>query len=123
MQRVLCRLVESPDNGLTLSMNTHWRSRDAFKAAFMNLFALTDLQRILAERLSEMMKKPVHVGRHVDISDSYHIYGSYFEEFKDFLVVAKKRTIEQKSWTTSFAAPYFEAAQRRISQEKTEKRG
>ena len=120
LQRVHCRLVESQDNTLTLSMNTHWRSRDAFKAAFMNLFALTDLQRILVERLSEMMKRPVQVGRHVDISDSYHIYGSYFEEFQDFLAVAKKRTIEQKSWTTSFAVPYFEAARRRIAKEKTE---
>ena len=28
---------------LSLNMNTHWRSRDAYKAAYMNVFALTDL--------------------------------------------------------------------------------
>jgi thymidylate synthase len=118
LQRVFCRTVEDVDNTLILNMNTHWRSRDAFKAAFMNLFALTDLQKILAKRLSEMLKKPVKIGRHVDISDSYHIYGSYFEEFQDFLAVAKKRPLEQKTWTTDYAAPYFDAARRRLQEEK-----
>jgi len=120
LQRIFCRVLGSSDGGLVLNMNTHWRSRDAFKAAFMNLFAFTDLQRVLAERLSEMMKKPVRVGRHVDISDSYHIYGSYFEEFQDFLAIARKRTLEEKSWTTEFAEPYFEAARRRVRLEKAE---
>lgn len=119
LQRVFCRVVASPNGALSLNMNTHWRSRDAFKAAFMNLFALTDLQRILAERLSEMTGESILVGRHVDISDSYHIYGSYYEEFQNFLAIARKRTLVQKSWTTEFAAPYFEAARRRVRLEKT----
>ncbi len=120
LQRIFCRMVASENDALSLNMNTHWRSRDAFKAAFMNLFALTDLQRILAEQLSEMTGKPVQVGRHVDISDSYHIYGSYYDEFQDFLAIARKRTLAQKSWTSDFAAPYFETARRRIELEKTE---
>ena len=63
-----------------LNLNTHWRSRDGYKAWFMNAFALTDLQRIVAEEISEKLGDEVSVGRYVDISDSFHIYGSYFDE-------------------------------------------
>jgi thymidylate synthase len=66
-------------------MNTHWRSRDAYKASFMNIFALTDLQKTMAEKISKKLGAEVSVGRYVDISDSFHIYGSYFEEFSNFM--------------------------------------
>jgi len=66
---------------MSLNMNAHWRSRDAYKASFMNIFALTDLQNKLAQRLSEKMQKEIRVGRYVDITDSFHIYGSYHDEF------------------------------------------
>jgi thymidylate synthase len=80
-------------------MNTHWRSRDAYKAAFMNIYALTDLQRLLAERISERMGRPIHVGRYVDITDSYHIYGSYLEEVEErFLRSIRERSFEQRTW-------------------------
>jgi len=82
-------------------MNTHWRSRDAYKAAFMNLYAITDLQRIIAEELSEKSGKKVIPGRHVDISDSFHIYGSYFEEFQSsFLALIEKRSFDHRVWRT-----------------------
>jgi thymidylate synthase len=48
LQRIWFRLVELGRGRLALNMNTHWRSRDAFKASFMNMFALTDLQRMIA---------------------------------------------------------------------------
>ena len=44
LQRIWCRLF-----GDELVMNIHMRSNDAFKAAFMNMYAFTDLQRKLAE--------------------------------------------------------------------------
>ena len=78
LQRIWCRLVADGADGFILNMNTHWRSRDLYKAWFMNVYALTDLQRTIAERISEKINKPVAVGRYVDISDSLHIYGSYF---------------------------------------------
>ena len=99
LQRVWCRLAEGREGGLFLNMNTHWRSRDAYKAAFMNIYALTDLQRLLAERISERMGRPVHVGRYVDITDSYHIYGSYLEEVEErFLRSIRDRSFEQRTW-------------------------
>jgi thymidylate synthase len=69
LQRIWCRLVGDAQGGLSLNMNTHWRSRDLYRAWFMNVYALTDLQRIIAERISENIGQNVSVGRYVDISD------------------------------------------------------
>ncbi len=101
LQRIWARILPANDDEYLLNMNTHWRSRDAYKAAFMNLYAITDLQRIIAEKLSEMSGKRVVPGRHVDISDSFHIYGSYFDEFRgSFLSLMEKRGFEQRVWRT-----------------------
>ncbi len=54
------------DGGLV--MHTHWRSRDAYLAAFMNIIALTELQRRLAQQIG------VDPGPYYDVTDSYHIY-------------------------------------------------
>lgn len=98
LQRVWCRCCNDADGNLVLNMNTHWRSRDAFKAAFMNMFALTDLMRYIAEGIQAKIGKPVKIGRYVDICDSYHIYGSYFNEFEGFLKSVKDRTFEERVW-------------------------
>lgn len=118
LQRLWFRIFEDTCEGLVLNMNTHWRSRDAYKAAFMNIFALTDLQRKIAEEISGKIGKPVKVGRYVDITDSYHIYGSYFEQFKGFLETLVKKTFEQRIFSTSFAEEFFEEARNRIKAEK-----
>ena len=82
-------------------MNTHWRSRDAYKAAFMNIYAFTELQREIANQISKKISKTVKVGRYVDITDSYHIYGAYFEEFQErFLKNIKDRSFEERTWRT-----------------------
>jgi thymidylate synthase len=80
LQRIWCRLVAGGDGQLSLNINTHWRSRDLYKAWFMNVYALTDLQRIIADRIAQKIAEPVTLGRYLDISDSLHIYGSYFDE-------------------------------------------
>ncbi|MBN2453078.1 MAG: hypothetical protein JXB40_02295 [Candidatus Omnitrophica bacterium] len=118
LQRIWCRLVKQPDNSFLLNMNTHWRSRDAYKASFMNMFALTDLQRMMAEDIGKRLKARVTVGRYVDISDSFHIYGSYFDEFRNFLRNAAERPFSEKTWPSSFAEPFFEDAKVKLEQEK-----
>ena len=101
LQRVWCRILDDEDGISRLNMNTHWRSRDAYKAAFMNIFAFTELQREIARKVSSKLGFDVEVGRYVDITDSYHIYGSYFEEFKDrFLKNIETRTFEERTWRT-----------------------
>ncbi len=100
LQRIWCRLLPA-GNGLALNLNTHWRSRDAYKAAFMNIYALTDLQRWMAEEIGKRMGRTISVGRYVDISDSYHIYGAYFQEFSErFLKLVRERPFEKRTWRT-----------------------
>ncbi len=97
MQSVWCRLLEQ-DSESVLSMNVRFRSNDAYKAAFMNIFALVQLQQRIARRISELTGRPVAIGRYVHMVDSYHIYGSYFREFEGrFLGALQKRTFEQRT--------------------------
>ncbi|MGM0368737.1 MAG: thymidylate synthase [Actinomycetota bacterium] len=117
LQRIWLRILEDPEEGLFLNMNTHWRSRDAFKAAFMNIFALTDLQRKIAEEISKKIGTEVRVGRYVDMADSYHIYGSYFDQFKGFLKTLEKKSFSERTYSTSFAEPFFKEAAEKIAQE------
>ena len=81
-----------------LCMNVRFRSNDAYKAAFMNIFALVQLQQKIANRVSELSGRTVKVGRYSHLADSYHLYGSYFEEFESrFLTALEKRTFEQRT--------------------------
>lgn len=97
MQSIWCRLLE--EKGVpVLSMNVRFRSNDAYKAAFMNIFALVQLQQRMAARIGELSGRPVEVGRYCHMVDSYHIYGSYFKEFEGrFLGSLQKRTFEQRT--------------------------
>ncbi|NTU51160.1 MAG: hypothetical protein HGA94_01815, partial [Candidatus Aminicenantes bacterium] len=92
LQRLWFRVLEDDRGVPVLNMNAHWRSRDAYKAAYMNVFALTDLQRLVAARIAEKTGRAVRVGRYADLVDSFHIYGSYFTEFEGFLKMVEKRT-------------------------------
>ncbi|HYA49017.1 MAG TPA: hypothetical protein VEG35_04890, partial [Burkholderiales bacterium] len=96
--------------------------RDAYKAAYMNVFALTELERIIAGRIAETIGKPVKVGRYADLVDSFHIYGSYFAEFAGFLRMVEKRTFEARTWPSAYAEPMFEEARERLRREKAEGR-
>jgi len=94
LQRIWCRVTKNNKGEPILNMNTHWRSRDLYKAWFMNAFAFTELQKIIARKLN------VKVGRYVDISDSLHIYGSYFEEIKPEIAKMKTSDYHQRSWNS-----------------------
>jgi thymidylate synthase len=118
LQRIWLRILEDPKKGPVLNMNTHWRSRDAYKAAFMNIFALTDLQKVIAEDISSKSGVEVRVGRYADMVDSYHIYGSYFDQFRGFLETLEKKTFEQRTFTTSFAEQFFVEAREKLAKEE-----
>ncbi len=104
LQRIWCRLVSDGNNGYVLNMNTHWRSRDLYKAWFMNVYALTDLQRTIAGRISEKINKPVAVGRYVDISDSLHIYGSYFKDVVREIEKMRQSPFTGRAWESTHPA-------------------
>lgn len=97
LQSLWGRITEE-DGKKLFSLNARFRSNDAYKAAFMNIYALVRLQEKMAERISEISGRPVYMGRYCHIADSYHIYGSYFKEFeKRFLGALEKRTFEQRT--------------------------
>ncbi len=84
-----------------LNMNVHMRSNDAYKAAFMNMYAFVELQASMAERLD------VQVGDYIHIADSFHIYGSYFGEFEGFLKTVRTRPPEARVWKSTGAVRMF----------------
>jgi thymidylate synthase len=97
LQSIWCRITFEDDRPL-LNMNVRFRSNDAYKAAFMNMFALANLQAKVAARVSELAGKPIALGRYCHIADSFHIYGSNLAEFKArFLGAIQKRTFEQRT--------------------------
>ena len=97
LQSIWGRVTEE-DGACSLSLNARFRSNDAYKAAFMNIFALVRLQKSMADRIAHISGIPVRVGRYCHMADSYHIYGSYFREFEGrFLGALEKRTFEQRT--------------------------
>jgi len=99
MQSVWCRLLPGEDDSWVLNTNVRFRSNDAYKAAFMNMFALVQLQVRIAGRITALSGRQVKLGRYVHQADSYHIYGAYFEEFeKRFLRALETRTFEQRTF-------------------------
>jgi thymidylate synthase len=110
LQSLWCRVTEE-NTELVLSMNVRFRSNDAYKAAFMNIFALVELQRRIAARLAQLSGRIVRLGRYCHIADSYHIYGSYFREFEErFLRSLEKRTFAQRTMRYEDLRDMMEAA-------------
>jgi thymidylate synthase len=82
-----------------LHLVAHMRSNDAFKAAFMNMYAFTELQAMVAEGVG------VAPGEYLHVADSFHIYGSYFAEFEGFLKMAQTRAVEERVLATNGFLP------------------
>ncbi|MBD3383351.1 hypothetical protein GF407_00365 [candidate division KSB1 bacterium] len=99
LQSIWCRLLQDDEKRWFLNTNIRFRSNDAYKAAFMNMFAFIQLQKRIAEKISEKAGFEVNLGRYVHQADSYHIYGSYLPEFTQrFLGSLKKRTFEERAF-------------------------
>jgi len=104
LQRVWCRI----ENG-KLNMNVSMRSNDAFKASFMNMYAFTDMQRYIAEEISKKRGEEIPVGRYIHQADSFHIYGSYFEEFKKFVDRCKNTSFESRVIESEDVKDFFDS--------------
>ena len=63
LQRLWCIVQQG-----RLNLHTHWRSREALLASYMNILALTTWQEVFAQRLG------VEVGYYLDFTDSFHVY-------------------------------------------------
>jgi len=97
LQSIWCRIIQQGDAPV-LSMNVRFRSNDAYKAAFMNIFALIQLQSRIAARVRELSGLPVQLGRYCHMADSFHIYGSNLAEFRGrFLGAITRRTFQERT--------------------------
>ena len=122
LQSIWCRITEE-DEGRFLNMNVRFRSNDAYKAAFMNIFALTRLQENMAGRIAELSGRALLPGRYCHMADSYHIYGSSFREFeKRFLGALEKRTFQERTIRYEDVREMMEEARHDI-REKAKKLG
>ncbi len=87
LQRIWCKII----NNQHLELHTHWRSREAYTAAFMNMYAMIQLQKQIAEELH------IQVGQYVDDSDSYHIYADNFNELENMLQTIQAQKAKGKT--------------------------
>ena len=117
LQRMWFRIFEGE-----LRMNVHMRSNDAFKAAFMNMWAFTDLQRYVAEGVGKRLGRELRCGAYAHIVDSFHIYGSYFNEFEGFLKSVETRSFEDRTWssTNELVQSAFDSGKALVEQERAE---
>lgn len=114
LQSVWCRITTEGDRRL-LNMNVRFRSNDAYKAAMMNIFALTQLQQRIAGRIAELSGQPVGLGRYCHVADSYHIYGFNLKEFAArFLSALERRTFEQRTMRYEDVRDIMESARPQI---------
>jgi thymidylate synthase len=111
LQSIWCRVLPDEAGDWVLNANVRFRSNDAYKAAFMNMFALVQLQQRIAKRISELAGRPVKLGRYVHQADSYHLYGSYFDEFQArFLKALEARTFERRTFRYEDVKDIMQAA-------------
>jgi len=109
LQSIWCRLLQDQDGKWRLNTNVRFRSNDAYKAAFMNMFALVQLQLEIAARISRISGQQVLLGRYVHSADSYHIYGSYFNEFENrFIRALSSRTFEERCFRYEDVKPIMD---------------
>lgn len=114
LQSVWCRITTEGDRRL-LNMNVRFRSNDAYKAAMMNIFALTQLQQRIAARIAELGGQPVGLGRYCHVADSYHIYGFNLKEFEArFLGALERRKFEERTIRYEDVREIMEAARPQI---------
>jgi len=122
LQSFWFRILADEDDVWYLNMNVRFRSRDAFDAAYMNCFAFVCLMKRTAKEIAEIASREVRLGRYVDLSDSYHIYGKRREAFEQgFLKQVETRSFKDRTWTREFAAPFFEEARPAIAEKVASK--
>ncbi len=117
LQSFWFRVLPDAEGVWHLNMNVRFRSRDAFDAAFMNCFAFVHLMERMAKQIGEKAGREVRLGRYVDLSDSYHIYGRRRAAFEQgFLKQVESRSFEDRTWTRADAEELFAMARPAIAE-------
>lgn len=99
LQSIWCRMLKGEGNKWFLNMNIRFRSNDAYKAAFMNMFAFIQLQKLIADKISGRSGREIRLGRYAHQADSYHIYGSSLQDFRErFMKNLETRSFEERTY-------------------------
>ena len=109
------RILEDEQGAPTLNMNVRFRSRDAYDASFMNCFAFVHLMEYVAQEVGSRTGHEVRVGRYVDESDSFHIYGRRIADFEGpFLNNLVSRDFSRRTFSRKDAEPLFEERREKL---------
>jgi thymidylate synthase len=99
LQSMHFRGIETDNNTICLNTNIRMRSNDAYKAAFMNLFAFIELINVVSKKIESISGKRVILGRVFYQVDSYHIYGKDLDSFENgFLKMVYERVFENRTY-------------------------
>jgi thymidylate synthase len=86
LQSLWYRIIEDKKGIQWLNCNIRFRSNDAWKASFMNMFGFIQFNKeIIARGIAQKSGKEVRLGRLNWHADSYHIYGKDIEIAKQML--------------------------------------
>ena len=117
LQSMWFRILPDEAGVATLNTNIRFRSRDAYDASFMNCFAFIHLMEYIAEEVSKRMGESVKVGRYIDESDSFHIYGKRLADFEDrFLSNLFTRDFAGRTFRRSDAEPFFSERRKKLEE-------
>lgn len=117
LQSMWFRIINDKNNKPTLNMNIRFRSRDAYDASFMNCFAFIHIMEYVAKEVSKQLGQELKIGRYVDESDSFHIYGKRLADFENrFLTNLVNRDFPSRTFSRKDAEPYFEDRRRKLQE-------
>ncbi|MBN2088067.1 hypothetical protein JW964_00550 [candidate division KSB1 bacterium] len=118
LQSMWFRILNDEQGQPTLNMNIRFRSRDAYDASFMNCFAFIHIMEYVASEVGKRTGQNIKIGRYIDESDSFHIYGKRIADFKNrFLANLVSRDFSERTFSRSDAEPFF-AERRKILKER-----
>lgn len=117
LQSMWFRILNDENGTPTLNMNIRFRSRDAYDASFMNCFAFIHVMEYVAREVGKRTGTNVKIGRYMDQSDSFHIYGKRIEDFENrFLKNLIERDFSQRTFTRQDAEPFFEERRKKLKE-------
>ncbi len=117
LQSMWFRILDDENNRPTLNLNIRFRSRDAYDASFMNCFAFIHIMEYVAREVGKRISQNLKIGRYMDESDSFHIYGKRLDDFEHrFLANLISRDFTKRTFSRKDAEPYFEERRRKLKE-------
>lgn len=117
LQSMWFRIHDDENNQPTLNMNIRFRSRDAYDASFMNCFAFIHIMEYVAQEVGKRLGQELKIGRYMDESDSFHIYGKRLDDFENrFLFNLMNRDFPNRTFSRKDAEPYFEERRKKLQE-------